>query len=58
MLPLGEWIEDGVGFMTAMCKSHHQMVMVASWPSGTRSPPPIKVSISIAIVVHIEWYYK
>lgn len=37
------WVDDGVGPMTAICKSHHQMVMTASWPrrdSGT--PPPIE----------------
>lgn len=38
-LPPGEWIEDAVGFTTAVCEIHHQMVMVASWPSGTWASP-------------------
>lgn len=29
-LPLGEWTEDGAGFMAAICRSYHQMAMAAS----------------------------
>lgn len=48
-LPPGEWIEDAVGFTTAVCEIHHQMVMVASWPSGTWASPSRWRSLSVAL---------